>query len=228
MQELTLIQKIIVWAVPVLFAITVHEVAHGWVASRFGDDTARYSGRLTLNPLKHVDPVGTVLVPGLLLMIGGFIFGWAKPVPVNFSNLNHPRRDMIYVAIAGPGANLLMAVIWGLVGLLAQYTPAFTALPMLYMSVAGLYINAILMLINLIPVPPLDGGRVAVGLLPESLARSYSKLEPYGLFIMLGLLATGLLGKILIIPLSAFLSFMASLFSSVLQAACTLGITMAY
>jgi len=213
MQELTLIQKIIVWAVPVLFAITVHEVAHGWVASRFGDDTARYSGRLTLNPLKHVDPVGTVLVPGLLLMIGGFIFGWAKPVPVNFSNLNHPRRDMIYVAIAGPGANLLMAVIWGLVGLLAQYTPAFTALPMLYMSVAGLYINAILMLINLIPVPPLDGGRVAVGLLPESLARSYSKLEPYGLFIMLGLLATGLLGKILIIPLSAFLSFMASLFS---------------
>lgn len=213
MQELTLIQKIIVWAVPVLFAITVHEVAHGWVASRFGDDTARYSGRLTLNPLKHVDPVGTVLVPGLLLMIGGFIFGWAKPVPVNFSNLNHPRRDMIYVAIAGPGANLLMAVIWGLVGLLAQYTPAFTALPLLYMSVAGLYINAILMLINLIPVPPLDGGRVAVGLLPESLARSYSKLEPYGLFIMLGLLATGLLGKILIIPLSAFLSFMASLFS---------------
>ena len=120
---------------------------------------------------------------------------------------------MIYVAIAGPGANLLMAVIWGLVGLLAQYTPAFTALPLLYMSVAGLYINAILMLINLIPVPPLDGGRVAVGLLPESLARSYSKLEPYGLFIMLGLLATGLLGKILIIPLSAFLSFMASLFS---------------
>ena len=213
MQELTLIQKIIVWAVPVLFAITVHEVAHGWVASRFGDDTARYSGRLTLNPLKHVDPVGTVLVPGLLLVLGGFIFGWAKPVPVNFSNLNHPRRDMIYVAIAGPGANLLMAIVWGLVGLLAQYTPAFTALPLLYMSVAGLYINAILMLINLIPVPPLDGGRVAVGLLPESLARSYSKLEPYGLFIMLGLLATGLLGKILIIPLSAFLSFMASLFS---------------
>jgi Zn-dependent protease len=212
-EELSLIQKIIVWAVPVLFAITVHEVAHGWVANRLGDATAKMAGRLTINPIRHVDPVGTVLVPGLLLAIGGFLFGWAKPVPVNFGNLNHPKRDMIYVAIAGPGANLVMAFIWGAVGLLARYLPEFAAMPLLYMSIAGLYINAILMLVNMIPLPPLDGGRVVAGLLPPALANSYSKLEPYGLFIMLGLLATGMLGKILGPPLFAFLAFMASLFS---------------
>ena len=214
MQELSLVQKIIVWAVPVLLAITVHEVAHGWVALRYGDTTAKQAGRLTLNPIKHVDAIGTILVPGLLLAMGsGFLFGWAKPVPVNFMRLNNPKRDMVYVAIAGPATNLIMAFIWGLAGYVAQFLPNAVAEPLVLMSVAGIFINAILMLVNLIPLPPLDGGRVAVGLLPNKLAHAYSKLEPYGLFIMIALLATGMLGTILWPPLSALGSFMANLFS---------------
>lgn len=214
MQELSLVQKIIVWAVPVLLAITVHEVAHGWVALRYGDTTAKQAGRLTLNPIKHVDAIGTILVPGLLLAMGsGFLFGWAKPVPVNFMRLNNPKRDMVYVAIAGPATNLIMAFIWGLAGYVAQFLPNAVAEPLVLMSVAGIFINAILMLVNLIPLPPLDGGRVAVGLLPDKLALAYSKLEPYGLFIMIALLATGMLGTILWPPLSALVSFMANLFS---------------
>jgi Zn-dependent protease len=213
MEELSLIQKIIIWAVPVLLAITVHEVAHGWVALRYGDTTAKRAGRLTLNPIKHVDPVGTILVPGIMLALGGFIFGWAKPVPVNFMALNNPKRDMVYVAIAGPATNLVMAFVWGGLGLLAQYIPITAGKPLLFMSIAGIYINAILMFVNLIPLPPLDGGRVAVGLLPNKMAMAYSKIEPYGLFIMIALLASGMLGRILWPPLSAFVSFVASLFS---------------
>lgn len=213
MPELSLVQKIIIWAVPVLFAITVHEVAHGWVALRFGDTTAQQAGRLTLNPIRHVDPIGTILVPGIMLALGGFLFGWAKPVPVNFMRLNSPKRDMVYVAIAGPATNLAMAFIWGVLGYLAYYLPVMIAKPLLYMSVAGIYINAILMFVNLIPLPPLDGGRVAVGLLPDKAARAYSQVEPYGLFIMIALLASGMLGAILWPPLAAFVSFMSSLFS---------------
>jgi len=197
MLEVSLVQKIVAWVLPVLFAITVHEVAHGWIAARLGDKTALMLGRLTLNPVKHVDPVGTILVPGLLmLMQTGFLFGWAKPVPVTWQNLKHPKRDMALVAIAGPGANLLMALAWALVirlGLaLGEHGQA-----LIFMGTAGIFINTILMVLNLLPLPPLDGGRVMTGLLPGPLAWKFSRIEPYGFMILLALLVTGVLGKIM-------------------------------
>jgi Zn-dependent protease len=197
MLTLSLVQKISIWVVPVLLAITVHEVTHGWVASRLGDKTALMLGRLTLNPLKHVDPVGTILIPGLLLLLhSGFIFGYAKPVPVDWRNLHHPRRDMAIVAAAGPLSNLCMGIGWALlirVGALLGETG--TAL--IYMGVAGIFINTILMVLNLLPLPPLDGGRVMTGLLPGPMAYKFSRIEPYGFFILIGLLVTGILGLIL-------------------------------
>jgi len=203
MQELTVVQKIAVWAIPVLFAITLHEVAHGWVASKLGDPTAKMLGRLSLNPLKHIDPIGTVLIPLLLLVMGGFIFGWAKPVPVTMENLRNPRRDMAIVAVAGPLSNLAMAVFWALIVKLAVSMggsmPQF-ATPLSYMGVAGVTINLVLMVLNLIPLPPLDGGRVVNGLLPPKLSWQYSRIEPYGFIIVLVLLATGVLGHIISPP----------------------------
>lgn len=201
MSELNLVQKIVVWALPILFAITVHEVAHGWVARRLGDPTAFMMGRLTLNPLRHIDPVGTVLVPLIFLLLpGNFIFGWAKPVPVTWENLRKPKRDMALVALAGPTSNLLMAIGWGLAAklgyLLAGQFP-FAGLPMIYMGSAGILINVILMVLNLLPLPPLDGGRVVAGILPGPLAYKYSRIEPYGFVILLLLLFTGLLGSLL-------------------------------
>lgn len=203
MPELQLLaQKIAVWAVPVLLAITVHEAAHGYAARSLGDDTAERAGRLSLNPFRHIDPVGTLLVPGLLLWLGGFLFGWAKPVPVNFGRLRSPLRDMALVAGAGPGSNLIMAIGW--VALLwvyqAQGSPTGGWTLMRDMCVAGVTINVILMVLNLLPLPPLDGGRIAVALLPRSLAVPLSHLERWGLLILIGLLATGLLGKILFWP----------------------------
>jgi Zn-dependent protease len=197
MPDLSLVQKIVVWVLPVLFGITVHEVAHGWIASRLGDRTALMLGRLTLNPVKHVDPMGTILVPGLLmLMQTGFIFGWAKPVPITWQNLKHPKRDMALVAVAGPSANLLMGLGWALairLGLsLGNYGVA-----LVYMGVAGIFINTILMVLNLLPLPPLDGGRVMTGLLPGPWSYRFSRIEPYGFLILIVLLVTGLLGLVL-------------------------------
>lgn len=212
MLEFSLAQKIIIWAIPVLFAITVHEVAHGWVALKLGDRTAQMMGRLTLNPFKHIDPIGTLLVPGILLVLGGFIFGWAKPVPVSFQNLRRPKADMAWVALAGPMANLVMALIWALVakiGLSLAQTGSGIGEPMLFMGVAGILINAMLMMLNLLPLPPLDGGRVLVSVLPGPLSWQVSRLEPYGFVILLALLFFGLLGLILWPLVSALLNVLA-------------------
>ncbi len=200
------LQVLSVWALPVLFAITLHEVAHGWTARHFGDMTAAQLGRLSLNPIKHIDPIGTVLVPAVLLFLGGFVFGWAKPVPVNMFHLHNPKRDMAIVAAAGPAANLVMALIWALIaklGMSLYGAVDWVALPLILMGQAGIAINLVLMLLNLLPLPPLDGGRVVAGMLPDNLSYQYGRIEPLGLFILLGLLALGVLGKILSPPYTA-------------------------
>lgn len=208
MLELSLVQKIAIWVVPVVLAITVHEVAHGWIARKLGDNTAFMLGRLTLNPFKHVDPMGTILIPGMLLLLqAGFIFGYAKPVPINWKNLRHPKRDMALVAAAGPGANLLMAIAWGL-SIRLGLSLGEPGIALVYMGVAGITINIILMVLNLLPLPPLDGGRVMTGLLPGPWAYQFSRIEPYGFFILIGLLVTGLLGLVLWPVISAGMSMM--------------------
>lgn len=214
--ELSLIQKIAVFALPVIFAITLHEAAHGYVARYFGDTTAAALGRITLNPLKHIDPVGTILVPLVILLtsklLGGgmILFGWAKPVPVNFGHLRRPKQDMLWVAAAGPGINFVMAIFWALMIQLGHALgSSFASAPLMLMGAAGVFINVILMSLNLIPLPPLDGGRIAVSLLPVKQAIQFSKLEPYGLFILLGLLFTGILGFILWPLISLFIGLTA-------------------
>ncbi|MEJ2344436.1 MAG: site-2 protease family protein [Gammaproteobacteria bacterium] len=207
MPNLNTVQLIAVWALPVLFAITVHEVSHGWVARWFGDPTAMMLGRLTLNPIKHIDPFGTILVPLASLLFFGFVFGWAKPVPVTWENLRNPKRDMAIVALAGPLSNLAMAIIWALVIKIAFVLPASVsgiAYFLFYSAVAGIFVNGILMILNLVPIPPLDGGRVLVGLLPGPLAWQISRVEPYGLIIVVLMLMTPIWGYILWPPLSAF------------------------
>ncbi len=186
--ELSLIQKIAVFALPVIFAITLHEAAHGYVARFFGDMTAAAAGRITANPLKHIDLVGTIIVPLVILvsskLLGGgmILFGWAKPVPVNFAQLRRPKQDMLWVAAAGPGMNFVMAVFWALMIQLGHALGSgFASAPLMLMGAAGVFINVILMALNLIPLPPLDGGRIAVSLLPMKQAMQFARLEPYGL-----------------------------------------------
>jgi len=188
-----LVQTVTVYAIPVLFAITVHEAAHGYVARLFGDNTAYAAGRITLNPLKHIDPLGTVVVPLAMVLLSGFMFGWAKPVPVDFRRLRRPRQDMFWVAGAGPGANLLMAVLWLLFAKLLVMLGMGEAF-FLMMADAGIKVNLMLMALNLLPLPPLDGGRMLVGILPQRLAWQVARIEPYGFVILLVLLLTNTLG----------------------------------
>jgi Zn-dependent protease len=202
--EFNLVQTLAIYALPVIFAITLHEAAHGYVARLFGDNTAYVLGRVSLNPVRHIDLVGTILLPVAILVASkllgssGILFGWAKPVPVDFSALRHPKRDMLWVAAAGPFANLVMAALWALAFKFALMAPhnGFT-LPLSLMAEAGITVNLVLMVLNLLPILPLDGGRIAVSLLPNRLAYSYSRLEPYGFPILLLLLFTNTLGIIL-------------------------------
>jgi len=200
MNALNSVQLLAVIALPLLFAITAHEAAHGWMASRLGDGTAKMLGRVTLNPLKHIDLLGTLIVPLATFLLTGFLFGWAKPVPIDPRNLRRRRRDMALVALAGPGANLLMGIFWGLVahvGVGLWGTSRWLALPLVYMAASGVFINVLLMVLNLFPLVPLDGGRVLDALLPPAWSARFSRLEPYGLILLLVLLVTGVLGAIL-------------------------------
>jgi len=209
------IQKLAIYALPVIFAITLHEAAHGYVARHFGDDTAWKLGRVSLNPLRHIDPVGTILVPVLILFAtsASFLFGWAKPVPVEFGNLRRPKQDMLWVAAAGPAANLFMAFCWAFILKLTVLMPEHPySEAMAEMGRAGLLVNIGLMLLNLLPIPPLDGGRIAVSLLPPRAAWKFAQIERYGLFILLGLLFLGVLNDILFPLMGIFLLLIKALF----------------
>ena len=199
-----LLQTVLIYALPVLFAITVHEAAHGYAARHFGDNTAYMLGRITLNPIKHIDPIGTILMPIMLYFAtsGAFLFGYAKPVPVNFGHLRNPKRDMVWVALAGPASNFIQAIVWAVVMITLVGTGVEERF-FLEMARAGVLVNLVMWAFNLFPVPPLDGGRILVGLLPWKQAQMVSRLEPYGFFIVMGLVILGVVGTVWLRPLMA-------------------------
>jgi len=208
-----LVQQIAIFALPVIFAITMHEAAHGYAARHFGDSTAYMLGRISLNPMRHIDPLGTILVPLVTYLLGGILFGWAKPVPVNFNNLRNPKKDMLWVAAAGPASNFAMALFWAFMIKLAVLAPDnYFAAPLAEMGFAGVKINVVLMVLNLLPLPPLDGGRIAVSLLPNQMSYRFAQIEPYGMFILVILLATNILGVILWPVINLTLKILAALF----------------
>lgn len=196
-----IIQKLSIYAIPLLFAITLHEAAHGWVAGLFGDKTAKMLGRVSLNPIKHIDPIGTILVPGAMILLGNILFGWAKPVPINERALRKPRRDMALVALAGPAANLLMAILWASIariGMMFESNSVTVEYGLINIGIAGVQINLILAILNMLPILPLDGGRIMTSLLPKRLSYYYARTESYGLYFIVFLLVTGILNQILL------------------------------
>ncbi|MEM8843503.1 MAG: site-2 protease family protein [Pseudomonadota bacterium] len=213
-----IILKIVLFAPPILLAITMHEVAHGWAARYLGDPTAASLGRLSLNPIKHVDPMGTIAVPAVMLTLGGVLFGWAKPVPVDMNQLRYPKVDMALVAAAGPASNLVMAAIWVIIFKIGYNMESTLGTNILLMATVGVFINSIIMILNLLPLPPLDGSKVLAGLLPENLSNYIYKLEPYGLFIVLGVFLLdftfniGIFQNLVIMPVYSLVIFLESLF----------------
>lgn len=207
--------KLLVYALPVIFAITLHEAAHGYVARHFGDSTAWMLGRVSLNPIRHIDPIGTIVVPLVMVLLSGFMFGWAKPVPVNFHNLRDPKRHSMWVAAAGPGSNVVQALLWALVAVFLVNVVSPTGLAggfWVAVAEAGVVVNVVFAILNLFPLLPLDGGRIVASLLPDRLAYGYSRTEPFGMLILIALIVTGALGWILRPLVGAALSFIYSLF----------------
>ncbi len=213
MDQLTTIQQIAIWILPILFAVTLHEAAHGYIAYKLGDDTAYQLGRISANPLKHIDPIGTIILPIILMLTTGFIFGWAKPVPVNQNRLRHPKRDFALVALAGPVSNFLMAIAWiSILKLYLLFPKQDIFLPLVLMCQAGLMINILLMVLNLIPIPPLDGSRLIYSLLPAPWDARFNKMTPFGILIILALIMSGVLSKIMLPAISFVQNWLITLF----------------
>ena len=210
------VRLIALYAIPGIFAITLHEAAHGYAARHFGDLTAYHAGRITLNPIRHIDLMGTIVIPVLILIAsqGKYAFGWAKPVPVDFGRLHNPKRDMLWVAAAGPAANLLMALLWAcVIKAMHGVTPGSLTDAILLMAHSGMIINAVLMVLNLFPLPPLDGGRIAVSLLPHRIAYRFARIEPFGMIILLVLMFLGVLNVVMLPVVNAFITALASIFN---------------